>query len=349
MFHVISAILIIACPCALALSAPFTLGHIMRIFGRHKFYVKDTLTIEKLAKIDTIVFDKTGTITQNKRANILFLGQELLDFDLKNIKSLLKNSNHPLSKILYEYLEINDDFFPINNFQEISGKGYSAIIRNHLYKIGSAIFVGEVPTDIETAVYIKRDNEFLGKFIFKNEYRPNITDMFKQLNDYQLYILSGDNSSEETILREKAPNIVEMKFNQTPEDKLNFIKQLQDLGKKVAMFGDGLNDAGALKQSDVGIAISNDTNTFTPSSDVIMDGNMLPQISIYIFLSKSAINIIKILFTISFLYNIVGLSFAISGNMSPLICAILMPISSISVVSFTALATWWKEKHFFSE
>lgn len=209
--------------------------------------------------------------------------------------------------------------------------------------------MGEVPTDIETAVYIKRDNEFLGKFIFKNEYRPNITDMFKQLNDYQLYILSGDNSSEETILREKAPNIVEMKFNQTPEDKLNFIKQLQDLGKKVAMFGDGLNDAGALKQSDVGIAISNDTNTFTPSSDVIMDGNMLPQISIYIFLSKSAINIIKILFTISFLYNIVGLSFAISGNMSPLICAILMPISSISVVSFTALATWWKEKHFFSE
>ena len=349
MFQVISAILIIACPCALALSAPFTLGHIMRIFGRHKFYVKDTLTIEKLAKIDTIVFDKTGTITQNKRANILFLGQELLDFDLKNIKSLLKNSNHPLSKILYEYLEINDEFFPINNFQEISGKGYSAIIRNHWYKIGSAIFVGEVPTDMETAVYIKRDNEFLGKFIFKNEYRPNITDMFKQLNDYQLYILSGDNSSEETILREKAPNIVEMKFNQTPEDKLNFIKQLQDLGKKVAMFGDGLNDAGALKQSDVGIAISNDTNTFTPSSDVIMDGNMLPQISKYIFLSKSAINIIKILFTISFLYNIVGLSFAISGNMSPLICAILMPISSISVVSFTALATWWKEKHFFSE
>ena len=123
-------------------------------------------------------------------------------------------------------MEINDDFFPINNFQEISGKGYSAIIRNHLYKIGSAIFVGEVPTDIETAVYIKRDNEFLGKFIFKNEYRPNITDMFKQLNDYQLYILSGDNSSEETILREKAPNIVEMKFNQTPEDKLKFHKTI---------------------------------------------------------------------------------------------------------------------------
>ncbi|QHN65099.1 heavy metal translocating P-type ATPase [Bergeyella cardium] len=339
MFQVVSAILIIACPCALALSAPFTLGHIMRILGRHKFYVKDTLTIEKLSKIDTLVFDKTGTITQTKKSQIEYKGKALSEFDAQNIKTLLKNSNHPLSKSLYEFLNIPDEYFPVENYQETSGKGYSATIRSHQYLIGSAQFIGETSSEIETAVYIRRDNEFLGKYLFKNEYRKGISQMFSDLKDYKIYILSGDNASEEQTLREKAPNISGLSFNQSPEDKLNFIQRLQEQGRKVAMLGDGLNDAGALKQSSVGIAIADDTNAFTPSSDVIMSGQVLPHLRNYITLTKDAMNIIKAMFVISFLYNIIGLGFAVSGNLSPLIAAILMPISSITVVSFTALAS----------
>ena len=116
MFQVISAILIIACPCALALSAPFTFGHIMRILGRNKFYVKDTLTIEK-SRLDTIVFDKTGTITHRKKSNIKYEGSEINEFDSLNIKTLLKNSNHPLSKSLYEFIEVNDEYFPGRKFR----------------------------------------------------------------------------------------------------------------------------------------------------------------------------------------------------------------------------------------
>ena len=339
MFQVVSAILIIACPCALALSAPFTLGHIMRILGRHKFYVKDTLTIEKLSKIDTLVFDKTGTITQTKKSQIEYKGKALSEFDAQNIKTLLKNSNHPLSKSLYEFLDIPDEYFPVENYQETSGKGYSATIRSHQYLIGSAQFIEETASEIETAVYIRRDNEFLGKYLFKNEYRKGISQMFSDLKDYKIYILSGDNASEEQTLREKAPNISGLSFNQSPEDKLSFIQQLQEQGRKVAMLGDGLNDAGALKQSSVGIAIADDTNAFTPSSDVIMSGQVLPHLRNYITLTKDAMNIIKAMFVISFLYNIIGLGFAVSGNLSPLIAAILMPISSITVVSFTALAS----------
>jgi len=347
MFQVVAAILIIACPCALALSAPFTFGHVMRILGRNKFYVKDTLTIEKISKIDTLVFDKTGTITHNKKSNINFEGNDFSDFDLKNIKSLLKNSNHPLSKALYDFVEVEDEYFPVENFREIPGKGYEANVRGTKYKIGSAKLIGQKSKSLETAVYISRNEEFLGKFIFKNEYRDDLKTLFKSLYGYQIHILSGDNSSEEIKLKTMIPNVTEMAFNQSPEDKLNYIKNLQDHEHKVAMFGDGLNDAGALKQSNVGIAVADDTNSFTPSSDVIMAGVKLVDFEKYLKFCKDAMTIVKMTFAISFMYNIVGLGFAVTGHMSPLFAAILMPISSISVVAFTSVATWWRSTKYF--
>lgn len=347
MFQVVSAILIVACPCALALSTPFTMGHIMRILGRNKMYVKDAHTIEKMAKIDTLVFDKTGTITYNKKANISFEGQKIAEFDLKNIKSLLKNSNHPLSKSLYEFLEVQDEYLPIENFKETAGKGYEATVRGKVYKIGSAKFTHQEAKSLETAVYLERDGEFLGKYIFKNEYRDGLAEMAKELKDYKIHVLSGDNSSEEQTLKNLIPNITEMRFSQSPEDKLEYIKHLQDQGKKVAMLGDGLNDAGALKQSNIGIAIADDTNSFTPSSDVIMNGGVLTKMHDYFALTKDAMIIVKLTFGISFLYNVVGLTAAVLGEMSPLFAAILMPLSSISVVAFTSLSTWLRSRKYF--
>ena len=347
MFQVVSAILIVACPCALALSTPFTMGHIMRILGRNKMYVKDAHTIEKMAKIDALVFDKTGTITYNKKANISFEGQEIAEFDLKNIKSLLKNSNHPLSKSLYEFLEVQDEYLPIENFKETAGKGYEATVRGKVYKIGSAKFTHQEAKSLETAVYLERDGEFLGKYIFKNEYRDGLAEMAKELKDYKIHVLSGDNSSEEQTLKNLIPNITEMRFSQSPEDKLEYIKSLQDQGEKVAMLGDGLNDAGALKQSNIGIAIADDTNSFTPSSDVIMNGGVLTKLHDYFALTKDAMIIVKLTFGISFLYNVVGLTAAVLGEMSPLFAAILMPLSSISVVAFTSLSTWLRSRKYF--
>lgn len=349
MFQVISAILIIACPCALALSAPFTFGHIMRILGRNKFYVKDTLTIEKIAKLDTIVFDKTGTITHRKKSNIRFEGAEIPEFDLLNIKTLLKNSNHPLSKSLYEFIEAKDEYFPVEHFRELSGKGYEASVRGNIYKIGSAKYNDQESKNLETAVYISRNNQFLGKFIFKNEYRENLKDLFRKLTDYKVYILSGDNSSEEEQLKELIPDYKAMAFNQNPEDKLNYIQNLQNQKMKVAMLGDGLNDAGALKQSNVGIAIADDSNSFTPSSDVIMNGEKVVMLDRYLKVCRGSITIVKITFIISFLYNIVGLSYAVTGHMHPLFAALIMPASSITVVSFTTLSTWILGRKYFKK
>ncbi|WP_178337321.1 heavy metal translocating P-type ATPase [Chryseobacterium takakiae] len=349
MFQVISAILIIACPCALALSAPFTFGHIMRILGRNKFYVKDTLTIEKIAKLDTIVFDKTGTITHRKKSSIIYEGAEIKEFDLLNIKTLLKNSNHPLSKSLYDFIEVNDDYYQVEHFREISGKGYEAMVRGNLYKIGSAKYNNQDSKNLETAVYISKNNEFIGKFIFRNEYRENLKNLFKKLTGYHVFILSGDNSSEESQLKELIPGYKEMVFNQSPEDKLNYIKNLQDQNFKVAMLGDGLNDAGALKQSNVGIAIADDTNSFTPSSDVIMDGEKVVLLDKYLNVCKGSMTIVKMTFIISFLYNVVGLSYAVTGHMHPLFAALIMPASSITVVSFTTLSTWILGRKYFKK
>ncbi|KAA0127876.1 HAD-IC family P-type ATPase [Chryseobacterium sp. SN22] len=349
MFQVISAILIIACPCALALSAPFTFGHIMRILGRNKFYVKDTLTIEKIAKLDTIVFDKTGTITHRKKSNIRFEGTEISESDLLNIKTLLKNSNHPLSKSLYEFIEVKDEYFPAEHFREISGKGYEASVRGNVYKIGSAKYNNQESKNLETAVYVSKNNQFLGKFIFKNEYRENLKDLFRKLTQYKVYILSGDNASEESQLKELIPNYKAMAFNQNPEDKLNYIQNLQNQKMKVAMLGDGLNDAGALKQSNVGIAIADDSNSFTPSSDVIMNGEKVVELDRYLNVCKGSITIVKITFIISFLYNIVGLSYAVTGHMHPLFAALIMPASSITVVSFTTLSTWILGRKYFKK
>src|SRR5690606_14832392 len=191
MWQVVSAILIVACPCALALSAPFTFGHIMRILGRNKFYVKDTLTIEKLAKVGTLVFDKTGTITQSKKSSVSYTGQEIPEADLLNLKSLLKNSNHPLSKSLYQYLDVEDSYFEAEGFQDIPSKGYSATVRGQQYKIGSASFNGQQSQDLETAVYISKNDEYLGRFIFKNEYRANLQGLFGKLSNYNIHVLSG--------------------------------------------------------------------------------------------------------------------------------------------------------------
>jgi Cu+-exporting ATPase len=128
-------------------------------------------------------------------------------------------------------------------------------------------------------------------------------------------------------------------FNQTPYAKLDFIKNIQDGGNNVLMVGDGLNDAGALKQSFVGISIAEDSNVFSPACDGILESGNFDLLPKLIQFSKSSMRIIVVSFIISFLYNIAGLAFAIQGTLSPLIAAILMPLSSISVVVFTTGAT----------
>lgn len=342
--NVFTAVLIVACPCALALSTPFTLGNAMRILGRNKFYLKNSAVIEKMAKIDTIVFDKTGTITESGKSDIIFNGAILNTNQQMIIKSLVRNSTHPISKKIFELLE-GDNLYPVTKFSELTGKGLEGIVYGHIVKIGSSEFVGVNKSNsgndnLKTQTYVSIDSEILGSFIISNSYRNGIDKVIKSLsNRFKLFLLSGDNPGEKNNLLKIFENENQLYFNQSPEDKLLFIKNLQSQNKKVMMVGDGLNDAGALSQSDVGISVTDDISNFSPACDAIIDSeniNLLPK---FLLFSNASLKVIYLNFIISFFYNVIGLSFAIQGLLSPIIAAVLMPLSSISVVVVATLAT----------
>jgi len=297
--------------------------------------------IENIAKIDSLVFDKTGTITSVKEQQINYEGTPLTIFEKEQLKTILRNSNHPLSRTLYDFFK-NVKIHSLNKFEEIIGQGIQGEVEGQLIKVGTFSYIGTnlKPNKVETAVYISINNEFKGKFTFKNSYRKGMFSMFQQLaSKYHLALLSGDNEGEKEYLKTTMPNETSLTFNQKPENKLKHIKQKQDNGNHVLMFGDGLNDAGALAQSNVGIAVSENVNVFSPACDAIIDAQTLNKIPVFLKIAKQSITIIKASFVLSFLYNFVGLYFAISGQLSPVIAAILMPLSSISVVIFVTILT----------
>ncbi|MGA9271178.1 MAG: HAD-IC family P-type ATPase, partial [Lutimonas sp.] len=339
-FQVVSAILIVACPCALALSAPFSLGNMIRIFGKESFYLKDAYVIESLSKADTLVFDKTGTITANNASEIRYKGSPLSKIETRGIKAVLKSSNHPLSRALYEHIPDTVDQ-EVLNFTEHLGEGVSGVVNGIQIMLGSAQFTGaENPDPTQTQIHVKINDELKGKFLVSNNYRKGLTQVMDTLGqDYEISILTGDNEGEKENLEGILPVGSEVFFRQKPEDKLERVKVIQDSEKTVMMLGDGLNDAGALVQSDVGIAISENINVFSPACDGILDARSFSKLPNFLKLSRKTMSIIKMSFVISFLYNIVGLLFAITGNLSPIVAAILMPVSSISVVLFATLAT----------
>ncbi len=338
-FNVFTAVLIVACPCALALTAPFTMGNVLRILGKKKFYLKNALVIEQLAKVDTIVFDKTGTITTNKKSNISYQGTPLSEANLILIKNALRGSNHPLSRMLYDFLP---EFkkLKVNDFEEITGKGIQANIEGNNIQIGSAAFVGilEENSMQQTTVYIEINDVIYGKYIFNNQYREGLATLFEQLSQYyEIKVLSGDNEGERNTLEIILPKQTELIFNQKPEQKLEFIKKLQQEGRNVMMVGDGLNDAGALAQSNIGISIAENVNVFSPACDAILDASEFKKLHYFLKLSKKSITTIKLSFGLSLLYNLIGLSFAITGKLDPLVAAIIMPLSTITIVSFVTI------------
>lgn len=338
MWNAITAVLIVACPCALALSVPFTLGNTTRIMGNKGLYLKDASVIEKMAAITTIVFDKTGTITHSGSKSITYKGEQLTEEEEIAVKSIVSNSVHPLSLGIRDAISSTTTINP-TEFKEVTGKGIQGIVNGKNIRLGSADFIDHQTDSQNTVVYVEINGEIKGEYIFTQNFRKGLKNLLYILKkNYTLHLLTGDNNHQKYLLV-KEFQFENLHFSQSPMEKLKFIEENQSKGNSTLMLGDGLNDAGALKQSDVGIAIADNIHQFSPACDAILNANQFNQLDYFLALSNKSITIIKLSFTISFLYNIVGLSFAVTGSLSPIVAAILMPLSSITVVVFSTFAT----------
>jgi P-type Cu+ transporter len=345
-FNSFTTILLVACPCALLLSATFTNGNLLSLFGKHRFYLKNAFAIERLARIDTVVFDKTGTITLANEAEVAFEGELLSTDEQVMVKTLAAQSSHPLSRLVVRSLsEVTLSRRALTDFVEVEGAGIKALWGRHEVKLGAAAWVG-LPQPVEqgsgaSRVYVAIDGQVRGYFTIRSKYRPELAGAVDSLQQegYELYLVSGDKPTDESFLTTLFGAGSRLFFKQKPEEKLDFIRRRQQEGKSVLMVGDGLNDAGALRQSDVGLAVSDDVNNFSPACDAIIEGDRLTLLPRYIRLARLGQLVVKLSFALSLVYNLVGLSFAIAGELSPVVAAILMPISSISIVLFTTVAT----------
>ncbi len=337
-----TSVLIVACPCALALSSPFALGNTMRMLGRLGIYLKGADIVEVLSGIDTIVFDKTGTITQADAVSVKYVGEVLGEHDLNAVKSLTRHSSHVLSTILYDHLK-DYEAKKVDVFSEEVSLGLSGKIDNRFVKIGSASFVYDSEKENisgSTEVYVSIDGQVMGRFIMSNQYRTGLNELIDSLSSsYELHVLSGDNDAEKSNLEEIFPQKSNLLFNQSPKNKLEYIQMLKGEGKRILMIGDGLNDAGALKVSDAGISIADDIYHFSPACDAILEASKFQQLRRFLSISKKGMLVVKLSFLMSFAYNLVGLFFAVQGILSPIVAALLMPISSISVVAFASFTT----------
>ncbi len=384
-FKAFTSVLIVACPCALALAAPFTLGTAQRLLARVRVFLKDALILERLAQIDAIVFDKTGTLTSPQANAVNFraargpngsldlngaahpplpdsagAGNPLSAVESSWIRSLARHSTHPHSVKIADSLAgtgaspslspahpASPPVCAVEDFSEIPGCGLSGRVQGHELRLGSSawleaagVAVPEAKGSSGSVSYLAIDGACRGAFVLSSTLRPEIPGLLEELSQcYELTLLSGDNERDQARFRGLFGRAGQLRFNHAPLDKLAFIHTRQASGKTVMMVGDGLNDAGALRQSDVGVAVVEAVGAFSPASDVILEGSRVPELARILALARKSVRVVYWSFGISALYNLAGVSIAAAGVLSPIVCAILMPLSSFSVVLFACGAT----------
>lgn len=337
---VVTAVLIVACPCALALSMPFAYGHTIRLMGKRGLFLRDAEVVERMARVDSVILDKTGTLTAREAHEVEWKGPGPLSVHERSlVRSAARNSTHPLSAVLAERLRAESK--DASEVLEVAGQGIAGVVDRHAIRLGSATFCGadEAPrAHGDSHVHVTIDGTHRGHFIIRKRTRDGIAEAVRRLRDVMATsLLTGDAQVDPALAHAFAGS--EVRVHCSPADKAEAVRAQQAQGRRVLMVGDGLNDAGALAQSDVGITVTETSAALTPASDAIMDADSVAQLPHFLRMARRARRIVIGSLAISLCYNVVGVSFAVSGHLTPLIAAILMPLSSVSVVGFVTAAT----------
>ena len=358
------SVLIVACPCALALAAPFTLGTVQRLLARCQVFVKNTHTLERLARVNSVVFDKTGTLTTAGVGGVSFVpaGPPLSAVEEGWVFSLSRHSTHPQSVRISDWLATRHFPEPVHSFVETAGCGIEGRVQDREVWLGSRSWLEARQASCEAVawrdghtagseVWLAVDGRCRGVFVLTGSVRPGLAELAQRLTQlaggsrpggaFEIALLSGDNERERERFQALLGGQASLYFNQSPLDKLNHIRRLQQKGSTVMMVGDGLNDAGALKQADVGVAVVEQAGAFSPASDVILEASQVARLAALLTLGRDATRLVRLGFLISTGYNLAGVGIAASGWLSPLVCAVLMPISSATVVAFATGSAHW--------
>lgn len=351
------AVLIIACPCALGLATPMSVMVGVGKGAQHGILIKNAEALENMNKIDVLITDKTGTITEGKPSlEKIFAVNNDEDFLLQNIASLNQHSEHPLAQAVVTFAKAKNILTKeVQNFETIAGKGVLGIIENKKVALGNKKLMSEIGVSIDeeaenlvikeqnlgkTVSYIAIEKTILGYVTITDAIKENSAKAIKELIDQgvEVIMLTGDNHNTAKAVAEHL-HLSSFKADCLPEDKLKEIERLQTEGKIVAMAGDGINDAPALAQSNIGIAMGTGTDVAIESAKITLVKSDLNGIVKAKNLSHAVMSNIKQNLFFAFIYNTLGVPIAagilypVFGILlSPMLAAVAMSLSSVSVI-----------------
>ncbi len=348
------AVLIISCPCALGIATPIAVMVGSSVGAQNGILIKSGEIFEKVKNISCVLFDKTGTLTEGKPEIEKIIINKEAGLKEKNMVSIAasvaKNSHHPLSKSIVNYAKTKKiKTMEVDNFKEIAGLGVEAkekskksyillgnlkiLTKNNLDIAWAEEEIKKKENKKGTMLFLAYNNKILGAFLIADKIRKTSQNAIEELKKMgmQVFMISGDNNSNVGTVATTL-GIKKYYANVLPQDKQTKVKELQNMGKKVAFVGDGINDAPALVQSDLGITMAAGTDIAKESGDIIITQNDPYNVVEAIILSKKTFKIIKQNLFWAFFYNIIAIPLAVAGVVNPMIGALAMGLSDVFVI-----------------
>ena len=338
-------ILVVFCPCALVLATPTAISAAIGNLTKHGILVKDGSSIEELAHVNELVFDKTGTLTHGT-PEVVKIVSENKDEMMYLLASLESNSEHPLAKSIVKHYN-NNNLAEVKDFKMSIGKGVSGTINRNQIIAGNRKFLEEENIEFKTyaskntgeiEIFVAKNKTVLGKVLLADTLRENSRYTVKKLKQLGIKttLLTGDNEITGKIISEHV-KVNKAQFNCLPEDKTEYIKQEQLNGNKIAMIGDGINDAPSLKKSNVGIAMGNiGSDVSIEAANIALINDNIEELPHLIGIARKTIKTININIAFSLTLNITAMILAILGALNPIEGALIHNIGSVIVIIYSS-------------